>query len=131
MAGYTVQDLKQVENQGPKFGLDENDIQLRMARNPLGCESCGISYLRLGAGWRVPFGHKHKQQEEIYVLVNGSARMKVEDDVIELQPFHAVRVPPDTMRGYEGGPDGAELIVIGAPSTGPGDGDVVPGWWSD
>ena len=128
---YTVQKLTDVENQGVKFGLDENDIQSRMAKDPLGCEHCGISYIKLGPGWRLPFGHTHKTQEEIYVLVSGSARMKVADDVVDMEPFTAVRVSPSTMRGYEGGPDGAELIVVGAPRTGSGDADMVPGWWTD
>jgi hypothetical protein len=55
----------------------------------------------------------------------------VGDEIIDLQPFSAVRVAPDTMRCYEGGPEGAELIVIGAPRTGSGDADIVNGWWSD
>jgi len=131
MARYTMENLKEVENQGVKFGLDENDVQLRMAKDPLGCENMGVSYERLGSGWRMPFGHKHREQEEVYVLVTGSARMKIEDEVIELQPWSAVRVSADTMRSLEGGPEGAELIVIGAPRTGPGDGDIVPGWWTD
>jgi quercetin dioxygenase-like cupin family protein len=131
MAAYTVQRLTEVENQGPRFGLDEKDWEIRMARVPLNCESCGISYERFAPGWRTPFGHKHKRQEEIYILVNGSARMKLDDDVIELEPWTAVRVAPETMRAIEGGPDGAELVVVGAPNTGPGDGDTTPGWWSD
>ena len=78
-------------------------------------------------------GHRHKQQEEIYVLVTGSAEMKVGDDLIELQPFDAVRVPPHVMRGIRGGPEGAEVIAVGAPNTGPGDGDAPdPNWvWED
>jgi mannose-6-phosphate isomerase-like protein (cupin superfamily) len=131
MAGYNVENLKDVENQGVKFGLDENDIQLRMAKDPLECTSCGVSYVKLGPGWRSPFGHTHKTQEEIYILVGGEARMKIEDDIVELKPLTAVRVSPETMRSYEGGPKGAELLVIGAPRTGPGDADTVPGWWSD
>jgi hypothetical protein len=131
MADYTVVNLKEVENQGPNFGLDPKDIEFRMARVALKCENSGLSYLKLGPGWRLPFGHRHKQQEEIYVLVNGSARIKIEDDVIELEPWTAVRVSNDTIRGYEGGPDGAELIAIGAPNTGPGDADIEQGWWSD
>ena len=131
MAGYSVQNLKEVENQGLKFGLDENELQLRMAKDPLECENCGISYERLGPNWRVPFGHKHREQEEVYVLVTGSARMKIEDEVIELKPWAAVRVAADTMRALEGGPEGAELVIIGAPRTGPGDGDRVQGWWTD
>jgi quercetin dioxygenase-like cupin family protein len=131
MASYTAVNLKEVENIGEQFGLDPAELQLRMGKDPLGCANSAVSYLRLGPGYRAPFGHKHNQQEEIYVLVGGSARMKLDGDVIDLQPMSAVRVAPETMRAYEGGPDGAELIVIGAPRTGPGDGDIQQGWWSD
>ena len=54
MAGYTAMNLKEIENQGVNFGLDESDIQLRMAKDPLGCSDCGLTYLRLGPGWRTP-----------------------------------------------------------------------------
>ena len=131
MAGYNVENLMEVENQGENFGLNPDELQLRMAKDPLGCQNAGITYLRLGPGYRSPFGHRHKQQEEIYVQVNGSARMKLEDEIVELQPMTAVRVDPGTMRAYEGGPEGADFIVIGAPRTGPGDGETEPGWWSD
>ncbi len=131
MTGYTVQNLRKVENQGENFGLDPSELQLRMAKDPLDCEHSGLSYLKLGPGYRAPFGHKHKEQEEIYVLVSGSATMKFEDEAIELEPFSAVRVAADTMRGYEGGPDGAELIVIGSPRTGSGDAEAVQGWWGE
>jgi mannose-6-phosphate isomerase-like protein (cupin superfamily) len=131
MAGYTEKNLKEIENQGVRFGLDENDIELRMAKDPLECSACGLSYMKLGPGYRPPFGHTHKTQEEIYILVNGSARMKLGDELVEMRPFTAVRVSPETMRGYEGGPEGAELIVIGTPRTGGGDADTVQGWWAD
>ncbi len=131
MAGYTVQKLTEVENQGKNFGFDETDFELRMARVALDCVSCGISYERFAPGWRMPFGHKHKQQEEIYVLVSGSARAKLDDEIIDLEPLTAVRVAPETMRAIEAGPEGAELIVVGAPNTGPGDGEIAQGWWSD
>jgi mannose-6-phosphate isomerase-like protein (cupin superfamily) len=131
MSGYTVQNLKEVENQGVHFGLDPKDMELRMAKDPLECANAGISYLKLGPGYRAPFGHTHKTQEEIYILISGSARVKLNDDVIDMKPFTAVRIAQDTMRSYEGGPEGAEIIALGAPKTGPGDGDTVPGWWSD
>ena len=131
MTTYTVQDLNEVQNQGENFGLNPDEYQVRMAKDPLECENAGVSYLRLGPGYRMPFGHRHKEQEEIYVLVNGSARMKVEDEIVDMQPLTAVRVAPETMRNLEGGSEGADLIVIGAPKTGPGDGDIEPGWWSD
>ena len=131
MAGYTVQNLKEVENQGVKFGMDESDLEFRSAKVPLDCEHCGVSYLKIGSGWRVPWGHTHKTQEEIYILVNGSARMRIDDELVEMQPFTAVRVAKEAMRGYEAGPEGAELIVIGAPRTGSGDADLEHNWWSD
>jgi uncharacterized cupin superfamily protein len=129
MADYTVVNLKEVEDQAPKFGLSPQ-LEARMARVALGLENSGVSYQRLAPDFRVPFGHKHKNQEEIYVLVSGSARIKLDDEVVELKPFDAVRVPKDTMRGFEAGPEGAEFIAIGAPNTGPGDADVVQEWWS-
>jgi uncharacterized cupin superfamily protein len=129
MADYTVVNLKEVEDQAPNFGLSPQ-LEARMARVALGLENSGVSYQRLAPNFRVPFGHKHKNQEEIYVLVGGSARIKLEDEVVDLKPFDAVRVPKDTMRGFEAGPEGAEFIAIGAPNTGPGDAEVVQGWWS-
>ena len=131
MAGYTKVNLKEdVDDQAPNFGLSPN-LEFRMARVPLAMENAGVSYLRIGPGFRMPFGHKHKQQEEVYVLVNGSAKIKIEDDVHELKQWDAVRLHKDTMRGFEGGPEGAEFIAIGAPNTGPGDADMEQDWWSD
>src|SRR6266508_3154598 len=66
---YTVLNLKDVDNQGTNFGIDENDYQFRMARVPLELQNSGISYSRMAPGYRQPFGHKHKRQEEIYVVV--------------------------------------------------------------
>jgi uncharacterized cupin superfamily protein len=129
MAGYTVVNLKEVEDQAPRFGLSP-DLEARMARVALELENSGVSYQRIAPGFRVPFGHKHKRQEEIYVLLSGSLRVKLEDDVVELKPLDAVRVAKETMRGFEAGPEGAELLAIGAPNTGPGDAETVPGWWS-
>ena len=130
MSDYTHLNLKDVEDQAPKFDMSP-ELEFRMARVGLGLENSGISFLRMAPGFRQPFGHKHKQQEEIYVLVNGTARMKVEDEVRDLQPWDAIRVHKDTMRCLEAGDDGAEFIVVGAPSTRPGDGDTVQGWWSE
>jgi mannose-6-phosphate isomerase-like protein (cupin superfamily) len=127
---HTVINLKEVEDQAPKFGLSPN-LEMRMARVPLELEHSGVSYQRIAPNFRLPFGHKHKTQEELYIVLSGSLRAKIEDEVIELKPWDAVRVHKDTMRSFEGGPEGAEMLAIGAPSTGPGDGDTVQGWWSD
>lgn len=131
MAGYTKVNLKEdVDDQAPNFGL-EGKLEARMARVPLEMEQSGISYLRLAPSYRLPFGHTHKTQEEVYVLISGSARAKLGDDVVELKPFDALRVHKDTPRGFEAGPDGAEMIAVGAPHTGPGDAQTVNDWWTD
>jgi mannose-6-phosphate isomerase-like protein (cupin superfamily) len=131
MAGYTVRNLKQdVEDQAPNFGLSPQ-LEARMARVPLELENFGLSYQRLAPNFRIPFGHTHNAQEEAYVVVGGSVRVKLDDEVVELQQWDTVRVPKDTMRSFEAGPEGVEIIAIGAPNTGPGDANVEQGWWSD
>src|SRR3989440_5170215 len=130
MSGYTVQNLKNVEDQAPKFGLSPQ-LEARMARVPLELEQFGISYQRIAPGFRVPWGHTHNVQEEVYVVVSRSMLAKLDEDVVELKQWDAVRVPKETMRSFEGGPEGAEVIAVGAPNTGPGDAVVEQGWWSD
>jgi uncharacterized cupin superfamily protein len=130
MSDYTHLNLKDAEDQAPNFGLEDN-LEFRMARVALGLENSGLSYLKVAPGYRLPFGHKHKNQEEIYVLVGGKARMKIEDEVRDVRQWDAVRVHKDTMRSLEAGDSGAEFLVVGAPNTGPGDAEVVQGWWSD
>jgi mannose-6-phosphate isomerase-like protein (cupin superfamily) len=129
MAGYTIANMKEVEDQGPRFGLAP-DYEARFARVALECEKVGVTYQRLAPNFRLTSGHKHKTQEEVYVLVNGSGRVKADDEVRELKRWDAVRVSKETMRSFEAGPDGAEFIVVGAPG-GPGDAETTPDWWRD
>jgi hypothetical protein len=130
MPDYTVLKVTDVEDQGPNFGL-EGKMEARFMRVDLGCEECGVTYLRLEPGFRVPFGHKHKVQEEVYVLVSGSARIKLQDEIHELEPWTAVRMSKDVIRGVEAGPEGAEFVLVGAPHTGPGDALIEQNWWED
>jgi mannose-6-phosphate isomerase-like protein (cupin superfamily) len=130
MADYAVVKTSEVPDQGPNLGLAP-ELEIRFLRNDLGCEDCGVSYARLAPNWRMPHGHKHKRQEEIYLLISGSARMKLGEDIVELEPWTAVRVPSDTMRAIESGSNGAEFVIVGAPNTGPGDAINETDWWSD
>src|ERR671916_126488 len=117
MADYTVVNLKRdVEDMGPQFGLAPG-LQARVARVPLGLANSGASYFKIAPGFRVPFGHTHSEQEEVYVVVSGSARVKLDDDIVELEQWDMVRIAPTTWRGLEGGPDGTELLAFGAPNT--------------
>ena len=130
MSAYTVKNLKDVEDAAPKFGMSPG-IEARFARNPLGCETVGMSYQRLAPNVRQPFGHKHGRQEEVYVLLSGSASVKIDDDIVDLRPLDALRVAKDATRQFEAGSDGAEFLAFGAPATGEMDAEMIPGWWSD
>lgn len=134
MAEYTVANLKSdVEDQAPKHGLAP-DLEGHFARQELELEQSGLSYQRLAPGFRVPFGHTHGQQEEVYVVVSGGGRAKLGDDVVEVKTWDAVRVPPGTWRAFEAGPEGIELLAFGARcgmAQDANDGEVEQGWWSD
>jgi mannose-6-phosphate isomerase-like protein (cupin superfamily) len=130
MPGYTIVNMKtHVDDQGPNLGLAPN-FEARFARVPLEAELVGITYQRIAPNFRLTTGHKHKTQEEVYVLVGGSARAKLGDEIHELKPWDAVRVHKDTVRSFEAGPDGAEFIAVGCPG-GPGDAVNVEGFWTD
>jgi mannose-6-phosphate isomerase-like protein (cupin superfamily) len=130
MSDYTVVKVSDVPDQGPNLGIAP-DVEIRFLRNDLGCEDCGVSYARIAPNGKRPEGHRHKRQEEIYLLVSGSARIKVGDDIVDLEPWTAVRVPADTIRALAAGPDGAEFVLVGAPNTGPGDAIDEPDFWKD
>ena len=129
MSDYTKLNLRDVEDSAPKFGMPDA-IQARFARRALGGETLGVSHMTLGPGFRVPFGHKHSEQEEVYVVVRGSGRVKVGDDVVELREWDAIRFGRDVMRQLEGGPDGIEYLAFGAGAD-PGDAEIEQGWWAD
>jgi uncharacterized cupin superfamily protein len=129
MSGFTKTNLRDVENQAPKFGMPA-ELEARFARRELGGRTLGLSLMSLAPGYRVPFGHKHENQEEVYVVLRGSARVKVEDEIVELAEWDAIRFDENTMRAVEAGPDGVEYIAFGAGDD-PTDADMVSDWWSD
>lgn len=129
MADYTTTNLRALENAAPAFGMPEQ-LEARFARSPLGGTTWGMGLMSLAPGFRLPFGHKHSEQEEIYVIVRGSARMKVEDDIVELGEWDAIRLGRDTMRAVEAGPDGVEYLAFGV-GTNPQDATMERDWWSD
>jgi mannose-6-phosphate isomerase-like protein (cupin superfamily) len=129
MASYTKKNLKDVENMAPKFDMPE-EMDARFARRDLKGETLGLSIMKLDPGFRIPFGHKHSGQEEVYVVVGGSGRVKVDDEVVELSQWDAIRFDKDTMRNMEAGPEGIEYIAFGAGEDSL-DAEMAPGWWSD
>jgi quercetin dioxygenase-like cupin family protein len=131
--GYTHVNLKRdVEDMAPRGGMAP-DVEARFATGALGLEKSGLSYQRLAPNARMPFGHRHEQQEELYVVLGGTGRAKLDDEIIDLEPLDALRIPPDVMRAVESGPDGIEILAFGAPNRGPASTDIAEqtmGWWS-
>jgi mannose-6-phosphate isomerase-like protein (cupin superfamily) len=129
MADYTLLNLRtDVEDMAPQFGMGDG-IEAHFGRKPLGLEKSGVSYFKLGPDYKLPFGHVHSEQEEIYLVVSGTARLKLDEEEVELKELDAVRIPPGTMRGMASGSVGTELIVFGAPNTDNKDLEVQQDFW--
>jgi mannose-6-phosphate isomerase-like protein (cupin superfamily) len=125
---YTHKNLSEVEDSAPGFGFEELQ-EARFAYGALDCEQVGFALERVKPGKRQGFAHKHDEAEEVYVVLSGSGRVKLDDDVVELKRLDALRVAPQVMRQFEAGPDGLELLAFGQRHQ--GDGAIEPGWWSD
>jgi mannose-6-phosphate isomerase-like protein (cupin superfamily) len=132
--GYTRVNLRDdVEDQAAKHGMGEI-LEAHFAANDLEMEKSAVSFQAIKPGKRLPFGHNHTEQEELYVVIRGGGRIKLDDDVVELSELDAVRISPETMRAVEAGDEGIELIAIGAPKKEDVRADVgrqEMGWWSD
>jgi mannose-6-phosphate isomerase-like protein (cupin superfamily) len=130
---YTLKNLKDdLEDVGPNFD-GAPGLEFRHATT-LGLEQSGLSYQRIPPNVRFPYGHTHVKQEELYVVVRGSGRMKLDEEIVDIREWDALRVPPGTWRGYEAGAEGLEILVFGAPSLGEdrrGDVDGRRNWWAD
>lgn len=125
---YTHKKLTQVKDSAPDFGL-EADAEARFAKDDLDGEDTGVSHHRVKPGKRQPFGHRHDKAEEIYVVLAGSGRMKLDDEIIEIERLDAVRVAPRVTRAFEAGPGGIEMLAFGPRHD--GDGELIHNWWID
>jgi mannose-6-phosphate isomerase-like protein (cupin superfamily) len=128
MSDYTKINLSEVKDLAPEYGMSEMG-QARFARQQLGAETTGLTHYTMNAGRRVGFGHLHREVEETYLVLAGSGRFKVGEDVFDVGPRDVVFVPPGTMREWEAGGDGMEMVAFGGHVE--GDAEMKPGWWSD
>jgi mannose-6-phosphate isomerase-like protein (cupin superfamily) len=124
---YTLRNLAKVDDAAPAYGLDEF-WEARMAQQALAAEQTGVAFFRLKPGRRSAFAHRHDQAEEIYVVVRGRGRMKLDDELVEVAPLDAVRVSPSVVRAFEAGADGLDFLVFGAHHA--GDGELVEDGWA-
>ena len=129
MAGYAITNLKEVDSSAPEAMADR--MEARFGRKHLGSEHLGVSLFRYAPGFRSPVGHRHREQEEAYVVVEGSGRILLDDEVLDLRRWDVVRVAPETVRAFEAGPDGLTLIAVGGPKPEGGDGVPAQDPWPD
>jgi mannose-6-phosphate isomerase-like protein (cupin superfamily) len=129
MAGpYTIKRLTDVEDSAPKFGF--SDVQeARFANDDLETEHTGVSHHRVKAGERQAFAHRHDNAEEVYVVLAGSGRVKLDDEILAVEALDAIRVAPGVTRKFEAGSDGIELLAFGPRHE--GDGELISDWWTD
>ncbi len=125
---YTLTKLTDVSDSAPEFGMEQL-VEARFANKDLDAEDTGVSLHRVKAGQRQPFGHRHDKAEEVYVVLSGSGRAKLDDEILDLGPFDAVRVAPAVTRAFEAGSDDLQYLAVGTHHK--GDREVIQGWWSD
>src|SRR6476469_4602442 len=129
MSAYSSVNLRaEVED---SMGERAPGSQGRFARKQLDSEHLTISYLRYGPGVRSPSAHSHREQEEAYVVISGSGQVRLDDEIRDLRCWDVVRVDPATVRAFEAGDDGLELIAIGSDRPDGGDGIFAPSAWID
>ena len=126
-AAFTLKRLTDVADSAPRLGVGA-DQESRFANDDLDAEQTGVTHHRFKAGRRQGIGHRHDQAEEIYIVLSGAGRIKLDDEILEIEALDAIRVSPGVIRSFEGGPQGLEVLAVGAQYD--GDGEVFEDWWS-
>ena len=127
MADHTIVNLREVEDAAKKFGMPPG-LESRFARSALGLRKSGVTLFTMGPDYKLPWGHRHRDQEEVYLVVRGSATVGFEDgSSAELREWDAVRIPADVARSMKAGPDGPELLAFGAGEH--GDAEMIQDFW--
>ena len=126
MPGWTRTNFAELRDVSP----EEVRIEWRFAREALGSPELGLSRFSYEPGARMPWGHRHREQEEVYVVVSGSGRARLDDEVIELSPWDVLRVAPAVIRSFEAGPDGLDVICVGGRKPEGGDTERFEAFWS-
>jgi quercetin dioxygenase-like cupin family protein len=128
MSRYTTVNLLEIED---SVGERAPGIEGRFGRKHLDSRDLGVSHFRYGPNLRSPVAHSHREQEEAYVVVAGSGRVLLDDEVQDLRQWDVLRVAPEVVRAFEAGPDGLDLVAVGGPRPEDGDGVMGPGNWPD
>ena len=126
MSRFAVVNLLEVED---SVGERAPGIEGRFGRKHLDSRDLGVSLFRYAPNLRSPMAHSHREQEEAYVVVSGSGKILLDDDVHDLRQWDVVRVAPEVVRAFEAGPDGLDVIAVGGPKPEEGDGVMATAAW--
>jgi mannose-6-phosphate isomerase-like protein (cupin superfamily) len=119
---YTIKNLREAKDVAAEAGLS-NALEARFAHEDLESETSGISYQVIRAGQRQPFAHKHGEMEEIYVIISGNGRVKLDDELEDVGPLDAIRIAPSVIRAFEAADEDLVLLVFSPRAD--GDAEVV------
>ena len=125
---YSIVNIKELEDMAIKFGMSPN-VEARFGRSATDAKQGGFSYQRFAPNFRQPFGHRHREQEEFYVVVSGNGKVTLGNETREIRQWDAIRVAPHTARAFESGDDGMELLAFGAGES--GDAEIIESFWDD
>jgi quercetin dioxygenase-like cupin family protein len=106
-------------------------LEGRFGRRPMGASDIGVSLWRYAPNLRNPTGHKHREQEEAYLVISGSGQILLDGEVAELRQWDLVRVAPEVVRAFAAGPDGLEIVAVGGPKPEGGDGETATVTWPE
>jgi mannose-6-phosphate isomerase-like protein (cupin superfamily) len=125
---YAKQNLRDVQDSAVQHGLSATQ-EARFPKRDLGAEQTGMNFLIVKPGQREAFAHRHRTAEEIYVVLAGTGRVKLDDELVELAPLDAVRVSPGVVRSFQAGPDGLEVLIFGPHVE--SDSELVHDFWGE
>jgi mannose-6-phosphate isomerase-like protein (cupin superfamily) len=124
MPGWTKRNFAKIADRSP-----DETMQWRLSRGAVRSQQVGVSRFTYEPGARMPFGHRHGEQEEVYLVVAGSGRVKLDDEIVEVGEWDVIRVAPPVMRAFEAGPDGLDIVCVGGRHPTGGDTERDEGFW--
>jgi len=130
MGGYTIKRAAEVPDV-----LGDYPGEMRMFATDLGSQQVALTYRRMPrhTGGKGSYGHRHKTQEELYLVVSGKLQFKLDDEIVEVDRGTAVRVAPEVVRSvWNDEPEDAELVIVSTRKLDSvDDTELVEGFWPD
>lgn len=126
MPDWTKKNFADVTDRSP-----DETMEWRLSRGAIRSRQVGVSRFTYAPGARMPFGHRHREQEEVYVIVGGSGRAKLDDEIVEVAAWDVIRVAPGVMRAFEAGPDGLDVLCVGGRRPEGGDTERDEAFWAE